>query len=571
MYLGQFSMRALILAAGLGTRLLPYTKYNPKPLFTIAGRPLLDIIIRRLIDSGCESIIVNTHHLHQQIESFISRQGYSIPVHARFEPQILGTGGAIQNVHEFWDARPFIVINADVYTDIDLRTVYNFHCHHHHPATLVLCDDPEFNTVSVDPKGFITAFQPAADTSGPHLTFTGVQVLDPSILDYIPKDQFSSSIDAFQSMLVDNKKVKAFIIEYGFWNDIGTPDRYTRIAVEESGKQAFKRAFPDYVTQPVTARKLKGDGSDRKWYRLFSGNHHLIMADHGLRTGTEVAEVDSFVQIGNHLRQGKLPVPKIFFYDTFAGIVFMEDLGDTNLQDVVLGTTDTVTVENKYKTVIDLLIRMSTRGLLDFDASWTYQTRRYTKDLILEKECQYFVEAFLNGYLGMDISFDDFKSEFSLLAEMALANEVRGFMHRDLQSRNVMVAPSGVYFIDFQGGRIGPLQYDLASLLIDPYVSLPVTLQEKLLEYCTTTLSNLTPIDQNLFRQGYQYCALTRNLQMLGAFGYLSNVKGKKHFEKYIPTAVSTLNQNLKRYNMAHLPSLTALITQIVEINPAFQ
>ena len=96
-------MKALILAAGLGTRLRPYTDHTPKPLFSIQGRPLLDIMIFKLIAAGCKAVIINTHHRHAQIESFIAQQTYPIPIQTRYEPDILGTGGAIKNVADFWN------------------------------------------------------------------------------------------------------------------------------------------------------------------------------------------------------------------------------------------------------------------------------------------------------------------------------------------------------------------------------------------------------------------------------------------------------------------------------------
>ena len=148
-------MKALILSAGLGTRLRPYTDHTPKPLFTICGRPLLDIIITKLIRAGCESIMINTHHLHTQIEAFIAQQTYTIPIETRYEPHILGTGGAIINVKAFWNDQPFMVVNADIVTTIDFRAVYDFHCKHGHPVTLVLTDDPEFNSVITDADGFV--------------------------------------------------------------------------------------------------------------------------------------------------------------------------------------------------------------------------------------------------------------------------------------------------------------------------------------------------------------------------------------------------------------------------------
>src|SRR4030042_3671664 len=113
-------MKALILAAGLGTRLKPHTLKTPKPLFPIFGKTNLDIIIEKLEAAGCDAITVNTHHLHHKIEDFLSARHYTIPVYSRYEPEILGTGGAIKNLADFWDDEPFLVINSDVVTDISL-------------------------------------------------------------------------------------------------------------------------------------------------------------------------------------------------------------------------------------------------------------------------------------------------------------------------------------------------------------------------------------------------------------------------------------------------------------------
>ena len=96
-------MKALILSAGFGTRLRPYSNQTPKPMFTLAGRPLLDWHIRSLEALQCNAVAVNTHHLHEAIEDFVRSQNYSIPVHVCHEPDLLGTGGAIKNLSDFWD------------------------------------------------------------------------------------------------------------------------------------------------------------------------------------------------------------------------------------------------------------------------------------------------------------------------------------------------------------------------------------------------------------------------------------------------------------------------------------
>ncbi len=573
-------MKALILAAGLGTRLRPYSENTPKPLFTVAKRPLLDIIISNLIDSGCKAIIVNTHHLHQEIDAYLSLKKYPIPVTTRHEPDILGTGGAIKNVDDFWDNTPFMVINSDIVTDIDFKGVYEFHLDHCHPATLVLHNDPEFNTVALNKDGFIQDFDERFSITDPsgstingstpfefkdykRLTFTGIQVLDPELLELIPDNVFFSIIDCYKKLLSQNKKICAYITKDNYWKDLGTPERYRLAVFDKMAPDAFKQAFPGRVSNNIVRTELYGDGSDRKWYRVNRGNQSIVMADHGIRQDDSPCETDAFVAIGLHLHAKGIPVPKIYSYDTFSGHVFMEDLGDISFQALVKNTKNQDNVVSYYKLVIRHIKKLSVDGGKDFDPAWTHQTAHYTKDLIIEKECRYFVDAFLKGYLKMDIRFQDIEDEFRSLADKALKFSINGFMHRDLQSRNIMVKNNRFYFIDFQGGRLGPVQYDLASLLIDPYVNLSRSAQDNLLKFGVETLSPVIRIDPDKFLFCYQYCAITRNLQILGAFGFLSRIKKKTYFEKYIPNAIKSLKYHLSYFRNTEFPNLTSIMKEI--------
>lgn len=567
-------MKAMILAAGHGTRLRPYTNHTPKPLFSIGGRPLLDKIIHQLEQAGCRAVIINTHHLHEQIESFLAGRNYGLEVHTRHEPQILGTGGAIKNVSDFWDQHPFMVVNADIVADIDLAAVYDAHQRQQSAATLVVCDDPKFNSVIVarsrSVQGFVDRSRRGVIPAGALLTFTGVQVLDPVVLNYIPAGKPYSSIDAFRKMLAANEEIGAFVISKDRWQDIGTPLSYRRAAVDRAIPQAFEAAFAAGHLRPVDRVKLKGDGSQRQWYRLKSGRNSLIMVDHGIRQKRATSEVDSFVRLGKHLYRRKVSVPRIYSYDTFSGLVFLEDLGDIHLQQVVKAMDDPHSILRLYQAVIDQLIRLFREGGDTFDAAWTYQTPVYDQNLILDKECRYFQEAFLNGLLGYRSRYADFEPEFNVLAAKALQAPTIGFMHRDMQSRNIMLKDEVIYFIDFQGGRIGPIQYDLAALLIDPYVELPQDIQGRLLDYALKKLSTTTPLEPQKFRACYHYCAIARNLQILGAFAYLSNVMGKTQFSQYIPAAVRTLRSFLKADQFPYLTKIVNEVYQFYETSRKF-
>ncbi len=552
-------MKALILAAGFGTRLSPYTNITPKPLFEVGKKPLLEITIHQLIKAGCSAIIINTHHLHKKIETLVDENEFPVPVETRYEPEILDTGGAIKNVEDFIGDTPFFVVNSDIVTDIDYKKVFEYHRSHPHPATLVVHDYPEFNNVSVDDTEMIKGFHLE---SCPHakLAFTGIQILDPVVFEHIPAKRFTSSIALYQKLIQNGKGVRGYNSKNLYWIDIGTPEKFSKACLDASAQRAFnsKGAIKPDIT------KLKGDGSDRKWYRLQWKSDSVILGDHGISNNRScVNEVDSFINIGNHLRAKGLPVPKIYYSEVFPGHVYLEDLGDTDLEQTINNAKTEENILTNYQAVLRLLVKLCIDGGKNFDSSFTYQSARYDKPLILEKECRYFIEAFVNPYTTIEADPDDFFDEFSDLADRALEFGYYGFMHRDFQSKNIMVKDDRHYFIDYQGGRIGPVQYDLASLLIDPYVALPVSLQDKLVNYFLDELEKVKEVNRESFIKSYNFLKITRNLQMLGAFGFLSRVKGKENFEDYIPTAVSTLKENIKKTDAGLFTRLKNLIESI--------
>lgn len=557
-------MRALILAAGRGTRLRPATDHLPKPLFPVAGRPLLDHHIERLAAAGCEAVTVNTHHLHHRIAAHVSSRRYPIPVHLIHEPRILGTGGAIRNAADHLGPDPFLVINADILTDIDLEAAYEAHRRLGAPVTLVLVDHPPVNTVGVTADGRVTGFRETKGEAVRYRTFTGISVLNPEVISYIPEGRYSESISAFEALIHDGGEIRAWEPVCDRWRDLGTPDRYRTAVLDEMAPPAFARRFPDMeIPEARTIRsvRLAGDGSNRGWFRLTAAGRTLVVADHGIRLvgPTETAEVDAYVNIGRHLHGRGLPVPEIVADDRFSGLVFMTDLGDEHLQRVIRAASDAGAVIGWYRKVIDNLADFAVRGADGFDPTWPHESPAYDRRLIIEREGRYFLEAFVAGYLGRRVVPADFEAELNHLADGALTHAAAGLMHRDLQSRNLMVQEGRPYFIDFGGARRGPVQYDLASLLIDPYVELPPAVRDRLLDYAVERIAPRMGADPDRFRAGYRYCAITRNLQILGAFGFLTRVRKKPGFADYIPAAVRTLRRNLAGIGRERFPRLSAL------------
>lgn len=549
-------MKALILAAGLGTRLRPHSQKLPKPLFPIGGKPLLDRHLAQLAQAGVTEVAVNTHHLHEQIESYLSRGRWDLEIHVSHEPEIMGTGGAMKLLADFWGKEPFLVINADVVSNLDLAVLYSAHLSSESLASLVMHDHPKYNSVAVDAAGRIVMMPPRSRVQRPEnsrlMAFTGIHVIDPEVLGLIPEDQPYSIIDAYQSVIDRGQRLNAHLPETLYWRDIGTPDQYRQTAYEQLAPEAFNRAFDSPTPSDVAVNRtpLAGDGSDRRWYRLEKGTDRLILADHGLRDQDPPAEADAFVAIGRHLDRRDVMVPRIHLADPFSGLVFCQDLGDENLQArvaAISGADRTIRVEALYRQVIDALLNLGIGGVEGFDTAWTYQTASYDRDLILEKECRYFLEAFINGYLRLEIGYGELAADFKELATALMEDSVPGLVHRDMQARNIMVHAKRCYFIDFQGARPGPLQYDLASLLIDPYVTLSQEIQERLFDAFSRQVCEKLACDPELLERGYRLCRITRNLQILGAFAHLSQVKGKPGFEAHIPAATAGLVKNLNQ------------------------
>ena len=562
-------MKAMILAAGFGTRLRPYTLHTPKPLFTVAGRPLLAETLKKLADAGCDAAVVNTHHLAERIEAFLSENPPRIPVRVSREKEILGTGGAVRHVADFWDERPFLLINGDIVFDFDLSDIYRRHLETPALATMVLVKHPGLDSVAVTPSGHVAAFvrtgtPPGAGSGGGLYTFTGIHVIEPALLDYIPARGCSSIIDAYETAMAEGHRINAHIVRDGRWSDIGTPRRYRRTACEAAAPLAFEAAA-GFRPAPgeIGRERIQGDGSDRQWFRLRAKNSSIIMADHGIHARSGQGEAAAFTDIGRHLHAAGVRVPEIFWSDPSSGLVFMEDLGGTRLQSAVLAAGSEREVAGIYRRVIDALLHMATAGSRGFDTGWTCQTPEYDRSVILENECRYFVEAFLNGYLERRVEYSTLAGEFEVLAENTLRHAHYGLMHRDMQSRNILLYRGEPCFIDFQGARIGPVQYDLASLLIDPYVHLSRNVRESLFDYACRRLAALSPLDRGDFQKGYECCCLTRNLQILGAFGFLTRVKRKPLFEQYIPAAVESLKRQRSVFDMMRLAGLKKIVAAL--------
>ena len=242
--------------------------------------------------------------------------------------------------------------------------------------------------------------------------------------------------------------------------------------------------------------------------------------------------------------------------------MLLEDVGDLSLATVVGEAKSDAEILAWYRQALEILVGQQLAGKQGFNPAWCFDTPAVTRPFLLERECHYFVRAFLQGYLGLKIEEAELSPDFEHLLAGARVEESPFFLHRDFQSKNLFVQGESLRVLDFQGGRLGPLGYDLAALLIDPYVDLKPDLQEELVNFYQELLRRHLPLDFGNFREQYEYLALCRNLQILGAFGFLTQVKGKPQFARYIPLAMAGLRRRLVARPQG-VPRLTALVEKI--------
>ena len=227
----------MVLAAGRGQRLLALTEKIPKALVPVAGRPMIEYPLRWLSHYGISEIIVNLHHLGEQIESYLG-DGAKLGLHIIYskEPELLDTGGGLLKAKPFLSDGTFIVINTDVLIDLPLTELLAFHEKNKAAATLALRPDEladQYGSIEIDADGKIYRFLQTQKSglppiAGAKLMFTGVQILEPSVFDYMKVEgglrKFGTTKHTYPKMLLEGEALYGFRFD-GFWQDLGTADR----------------------------------------------------------------------------------------------------------------------------------------------------------------------------------------------------------------------------------------------------------------------------------------------------------------------------------------------------------
>jgi mannose-1-phosphate guanylyltransferase len=221
-------MDAMILAAGLGTRLRPYTDHCPKPLFPVLGKPLVSHLIGQLRSSGCQSITINSHYLVEQFSELLAREA---DVSLQIEEEILGTGGGLRKALPCFGRQPLLVINGDIVHSLDLAEIYDLHLASGAPVSMVVHDRSRFNNLQISPEGLVSGLRVTEEQLSPDsgdrlLAFAGIHVIEPLLLKDIPAQGFYDIIDLYKKLVADGVAINAIEVSDHFWADIGTPADY---------------------------------------------------------------------------------------------------------------------------------------------------------------------------------------------------------------------------------------------------------------------------------------------------------------------------------------------------------
>ena len=305
-------------------------------------------------------------------------------------------------------------------------------------------------------------------------------------------------------------------------------------------------------------------GSHRRYWRLAAGTNSVIGAWNPVPE-----ENEAFFHFTDHFHKNGLHVPELYKIDPGREVYLLEDLGDNSLFSLIEHTSDDGKISGEVielyrKSLSELILFQVTAGK-GIDYRYCYPNERFDKRSIMW-DLNYFKYYFLK----LHISFHEgrLETDFEQLADYLLQAGSDYFMFRDFQARNIFIKNNKPYFIDYQGGRKGPLQYDVASLLFQVKADLPFELRTQLLEHYLDELSLIIPFDRKEFERYYNGFVLLRLLQVLGAYGFRGLIEKKPHFLASIPYALKNLDWWLNHINFPlEMPELRNALKILARID----
>jgi len=327
-------------------------------------------------------------------------------------------------------------------------------------------------------------------------------------------------------------------------------------------KQALSQLFKAWSGKaPRAFEPFPQSGSHRAYYRIRHGDVRAVGVCNG-----DYSENRAFVEMTRFFLNERIRVPELLGVDLDQGVYLIQDLGDQSLFHFIIqqrrNNPRDSKLKEKLRQVIRELARIQVMAGKKMDFSICYPYREFNRDSIIY-DLQYFRQQFLDR-MGQAYQNQSLEEEFSRFADYILQADQDYFMYRDFQSRNIMLFNDEPHFIDYQGGRKGPLQYDLAAFLYQARAGLPEELRVEMLEYYLKVVRLYTPVNEQEFHQFFYPIVLLRVFQTLGAYGLRGLKEGKQHFIQSIPYALENLRLIEKKNPiLLELPELRKIVHQL--------
>jgi len=333
--------------------------------------------------------------------------------------------------------------------------------------------------------------------------------------------------------------------------------------LKTTDKHELIQLFEHHFDEPIDAfERLPLSGSYREYSRMRNKVRSVIGV-----VNADVKENTAFLSFTSHFHEKNLPVPKVYSVSSDLKKYLLEDMGNTTLFDFLSQTRETEgfseSIISEYKKVLQVLPKLQIVAGRDLDYSVCYPRAAFDKQSMMW-DLNYFKYYFLKL---AKIPFDEqaLEDDFQEFTDYLLSADSDYFMYRDFQSRNVMLNNGEVFFIDYQGGRRGALQYDLASLLYDGKADIPQNIRQQLYDFYLEELKKYISVDESEFASYFKGFVLIRIMQAMGAYGFRGFYEKKEHFLKSIPYAIKNLRFLLKDLDLPlELPQLTNVLHEMV-------
>jgi aminoglycoside/choline kinase family phosphotransferase len=317
---------------------------------------------------------------------------------------------------------------------------------------------------------------------------------------------------------------------------------------------------------PRSILEVAGDGSNRSYYRLIGDDLRTAIG----AVGPDHEENRAFLSFTRSFRDAGLPVPELFGVDEEVGAWLESDLGDTTLFNALVearkqdpGAAFPESMMPAYRRVVEVLPRFQVEGGRVIDYSVAYPRSAFDRQSILW-DLNYFKYHFLK-LAHVPFNEQRLENDFDTLADFLLQADTRHFLYRDFQSRNIMLVDDAPYFIDYQGGRRGAPQYDIASLLYDAKAAIPDPVRDQLLAHYLDALEQHIEVDRAAFIEIYRGYVLVRIMQAMGAYGYRGFFERKPRFLQSVPYAARNIRRILEHGLPVALPELDGVLRRIVD------